>query len=150
MQLSASLNVFIRNLQYSQNAPLWLIHARIAQGWIIMRQCLTSLVYCHLSLCMFAVDTLTHTSPNPHTDTESQWYYSWNACYVFSTNERMKKNKQRGQIKRGEKKDWEKKTYWGREGKRGRKEGRASVSHSICIPLHVLHDECVWVQFSQG
>lgn len=60
-------------------------------------------VYCHPSLCLLAADTLTLTGPNPHTDTESQWYYSWNACYVFSTNERMKKNKQRGQIKREKK-----------------------------------------------
>lgn len=94
--------------------------AHIAERWIMMRQSRTSPVCCHPSLCPLAADTLTLMGPNPLTDTESQWYYSWNVGYVFSTNERMEKNKQRGQIKR-EKDDWEKKTRWGRKGSGGRK-----------------------------
>lgn len=47
--------------------------------------------------------TLTLMGPKARADTESRRYYSWNACYVFSANERMKKNKQWGQIKRGKK-----------------------------------------------
>ena len=119
------------------------LHAHIAQGWIIMRQCLFSALP-SLSLSARHWHSHTHTSPNPRTDTESQWYYSWNACYVFSTNERMKKNKQRGQIKREKKKDWEKKTHRGRRG--NTVEGETSVCHSICILLLVLHDECFWVR----
>lgn len=36
-------------------------------------------------------------------ETKPRWYDSWNACYVFSTNERMEGRKQRGPISRGEK-----------------------------------------------
>lgn len=69
---------------------------------MVKREYHMTLVYYHLTLffSLFTTKTLTCMNPQPCTDTESRWYYSWNACYVFSTNERMKKNKQRGQIKR--------------------------------------------------
>lgn len=97
-----------------------------------MRQCLTSQMCCHPSLCPLAAETLTLMGLNPHTDTESQWYYSWNACYVFSTNERMKQNKQRGQIKR-ERKLRKENTL--RQERKKRENGVPGVFHSNHIPL---------------
>lgn len=108
-----------------------------------------TIVYDHLALffSLFTTKTLTCTNPKPCTDTESRWYYSWNACYVFSTNERMKKNKQRGQIKR-EKGSREENT----EGEK-RKEWKngAYRLHLVWTPLHVLHkSESAFVRANEG
>lgn len=46
----------------------------------------------------FGVDS--QMSSNFAIDTESQGCFSWNVSYVFSANERMKENKQTGQIKK--------------------------------------------------
>lgn len=96
MLFLAILNVFIGNLCYSHNGPVWLTclpactHSTRMSHYEAMLN--VSSVLPSFSLC----SPLTHMSLNLGTDTESQRYYSWNACYVFSTNERMKKNKQRG------------------------------------------------------
>lgn len=52
-------------------------------------------------------------------DTKSRRYYSWNAGYVFSTNERTEERKQRGQIRRGEKIEGVELTEAEEEGTRG-------------------------------
>lgn len=69
------------SLQYYSNAPVWL----------------NRLPACTHSTSMNHYEVLLgFTNMSCYTDTE----YHWNVHYVSSTNERMKKNKQKGQIKR--------------------------------------------------
>lgn len=69
--------------------------------------------------------------PKARADTESRQYYSWNACYVFSANERMKKNKQWGQIKRGKKTEGAECTEAEKELKGGVKRGKTGMFRSV-------------------
>lgn len=94
------------------------------------------------SLSISTTHTLTHTL-NLHTDTESQWYYSWNVCYVCSTNERMKENKQRGQIKR------EKGLRAENTPMEKRKRGIQASPAPFVFPCMLYMIECFSVQFSQ-
>ena len=57
-----------------------------------------------------------------YSDTVALQYSSWNACDVFSTNERMKENKQRGQSKREKVAEKIKQVEAGK-GNRGREKG---------------------------